>query len=87
MAAGAGDYYAALATWNKPQRDTLANEALRWYDRAFSINPYAYDVLTKTGKLYDSIGLQQLAAERFQRALQFDPRNASYHRELGYHYA
>ncbi len=82
----AGDFFAARATWNVRQRDTLAGEALKWYERASSRNPYARDVLLKTGKLYDALGQRELAAERFQTALEADPNNSAYHIEVALHY-
>jgi tetratricopeptide (TPR) repeat protein len=86
-AAGAfGDFYAARATWNAREREELCDKALRWYHRAHTLNPYAGDVLIKTGRLYDVLGKREQASERLTRALEADPNNSSYHAQLGLHY-
>ena len=81
-----GDYLSARATWNLAQRDKLLDEALTWYDRAFTHNPYAMDVQVKMGRVYDALGKRELAADRYRRAVQADPRNASYRAQLAMHH-
>ena len=81
-----GDCLAARATWNLTQRDALLNEALTWYDRALTANSYAYDLQIKMGRVYDVLGKRELAADRYHRAVQADPQNASYRTQLALHY-
>jgi hypothetical protein len=80
-----GDSLSARATWNVAQREKLLDEALTWYERAFTANPYAMDVQVKIGRVYDALGKRDLAEERYRRAIQADPENASYHVQLGLH--
>lgn len=81
-----GDCLSARATWNLAQRDKLLNEALTWYDRAFTHNPYAMDVQIRMGRVYDALGKRELAADRYRRAVQADPENASYRTQLALHH-
>jgi Tfp pilus assembly protein PilF len=81
-----GDFLSARATWDLPQRDVLLEEALTWYDRSLTANPYAYDLQIKMGRMYDALGKRELAADRYHRAIQADPQNASYHTQLALHY-
>jgi hypothetical protein len=81
-----GDFLSARATWNLSRRDALLDEALIWYERAFTANPYAMDLQIKIGRVYDALGKRELAAERYHRAVQADPRNASYHAQLALHH-
>jgi len=80
-----GDSLSARATWNVAQREKLLDEALIWYERAFTANPYAMDVQVKIACVYDALGKRELAEERYRRAVQADPQNASYHAQLGLH--
>jgi len=82
----AGDFFMARATWSPTERSQLAAEALRWYDRSLSRNPYCFDLLIKMGRLYDVLGKREQALERYLRAIESDPRNASYHTQLALHY-
>jgi tetratricopeptide (TPR) repeat protein len=81
-----GDLYAARATWNGRHPETLCDPALSWYDRALTLNPYANDILIKQGRLYDALGKREQALDFYQRALQADPNNSSYHAVLALHY-
>jgi hypothetical protein len=80
-----GDYLSARATWNVTQREKLLDEAITWYERAFTANPRAMDVQVKIGRVYDALGKRDLAEERYHRAIQADPQNASYHAQFGLH--
>ena len=80
-----GNLLSARATWNVAQREKLLDEALIWYERAFTANPYAMDVQIKIARVYDALGKRELAEERYRRAVQADPENASYHAQLGLH--
>jgi Flp pilus assembly protein TadD len=62
------------------------NEALTWYDRALTANPHDADVLVTMGRAYDVLGKRELASERYQRAIEADPQNATYHAQLALHY-
>jgi tetratricopeptide (TPR) repeat protein len=81
-----GDFFSARATWDIARRDQLMDEALTWYDRALTANPHDADVLVKMGRAYDALGKRELANERYQRAIQTDPQNASYHAQIALHY-
>jgi tetratricopeptide (TPR) repeat protein len=81
-----GDFYSARASWNARERNELCNKALRQYQRAYTLNPYAHDILIKIARLYDVLRKPDRATEQLTRALQVDPRNASYHAQLGLHY-
>ena len=61
------------------------DEALTWYERAFTANPYAMDVQIKIARVYDALGKREFAEERYCRAVQADPENASYLAQLGLH--
>jgi tetratricopeptide (TPR) repeat protein len=80
-----GDFLSARATWDVPQREKWLDEALTWYERAFTANPYATDVQVKIGRVYDALGKRELAEERYRRAVQADPKNASYRTQFGLH--
>ena len=81
-----GDLFSARATWNARQREPLGLQAIAWYRRARTLNPYAYDVLIRIGRIYDSVGQRKDALENYRQAVQNDPKNASYHVQLGLHY-
>jgi len=80
-----GDSLSARATWDVAQREKLLDEALTWYERAFTANPYAMDVQVKIARVYDALGKRELAEQCYRRALQADPENASYHAQFGLH--
>jgi tetratricopeptide (TPR) repeat protein len=84
-AAALGDLNAAHATWNIRQRESLSTEAVGWYQRALTVNPYAYDLYIRIGRLFDALGNRERALENYRAALQADPKNASYHAQLGCH--
>jgi len=86
VATAVGDSLCAQAAWNAAQREKLLDEALTWYERAFTANPYATDVQVKIGRVYDALGQREPAEERYRRALLADPQNASYHAQLGLHH-
>jgi len=85
-----GDLYVARATWNLRDREALSKEAFSWYNRVKTLNPYNYDILIKTGRLHDLLGKREPqrdpALAAYRAALAGDPRNASYHVQLGQHY-
>ncbi|MEI6083208.1 MAG: hypothetical protein WCS70_02785 [Verrucomicrobiota bacterium] len=81
-----GDLYVARATWNLHDREALSKEALIWYNRVKTLNPYHYDILIKIGRLHDLLGKSEPALVAYREALDGDPRNASYQVSLGQHY-
>ena len=81
-----GDFFLARATWDQPERVNFAQTALRWFDRAYTRNPYATEALIKMGRVQDLLGRREQALERYQRALDADPRNAAFHTQLALHY-
>ncbi len=86
VAQALGDYYAARATWDLAERSALASEALRWYDRAYTRNPYRLETLVKMGRLHDLLGRREQAAERYRRAVEADPACGAYHAQLALHH-
>ena len=46
-----GDFFLARATWDQPERVNFAQTALRWFDRAYTRNPYATEAL-KIGRAH-----------------------------------
>lgn len=84
-AAAVGDVLAVRATWITGQREIYAQRALRWYDIACTLNPYAADLLVKKARLHDLLGQQIRATDCLHQALDADPTNAGYHAELGLH--
>jgi hypothetical protein len=86
VAEALGDLYMARATWTPAQAPALFTEATRWYERAYTRNPYANDVLAKMSRALDATGNRQEAAERLERAVRADPHNASFQAQLGLHY-
>jgi hypothetical protein len=81
-----GDCFSARATWDIARRDALLNEALTWYDRTLTYNPHYTDVFVDMGRVQDELGKRELANERYQRAIQADPQNATYHAQIALHY-
>ncbi|HTS16804.1 MAG TPA: O-antigen ligase family protein [Verrucomicrobiae bacterium] len=81
-----GDLQCAQATWNSAQREKLLNDAIIWYERAVTANPYATDVQIRIGRVYDALGKRELAEERYRRAVEADPQNASYQAQLALHH-
>ena len=87
IAAAMGDLYTAQATWNRHDRDGLSVKAFEWYNRTLTLNEYAMDVRVKMGRLADGLGgRSNEALADYQRAIDADPHNASYHVFLGQHY-
>jgi hypothetical protein len=81
-----GDFFSARATWNIARRELLLNESLTWYERALTTNPHDTDVFVKMGCAHDALGKRELASERYHRAIEADPQNATYHARLALHY-
>ncbi len=86
MAQSLGDYYAARATWDLQERSALASEALRWYDRAYTRNPYRAETLLRMGRLHDLLGRREQAAERYRRALEADPKCGAFQTQFALHH-
>jgi hypothetical protein len=80
-----GDLYSARATWNPSERAAFFREALTWYDRLLTVNPYANDAFVKMARLHDLLGNREKAAAHYLRALDADPKNASYHAAYALH--
>ena len=87
VAEALGDLNLARATWNRPEREALSAKAIEWYNRALTLNQYAYDVRAKIARLNDALeGNSAQALADYRLALDVDPHNASYHVLLGQHY-
>ena len=82
-----GDLHAGRATWNLRGREASSLKALEWYNRALTLNQYAYDVRVKIGRLNDALGNKPAeAVAAYRQALSADGRNASYHVLFGQYY-
>jgi Tfp pilus assembly protein PilF len=80
------DLFAARSTWNATQRTLLCAEAIRWYDRSLTHNPFNFDAVIKKARIYDVAGNKDKALEYFQQAVAARPRRAAYQTELGLHH-
>lgn len=64
----------------------LANEAIRWFDRALQLNPYdAYSAL-RTGMCLDWIGRKDESGPFYSRAEELDPNGYYTAAHVGWHY-
>jgi len=86
IAEALADLNAVRATWNIAQREQFSIEAVRWYDRTLTLNPYDADAFVKKGRILELLGRHEKAAECFQQAVHLRPRRAAYHAELARHY-
>jgi tetratricopeptide (TPR) repeat protein len=76
--AALGDLFAVQATWNAAERADLATQALRWYERSLTLNPYHTDVLVQKARMYQLLGQSDEATTCLNQALMAEPRNPSY---------
>jgi hypothetical protein len=53
----------------------LAEEALKWFDRAIALNPYGTYAYMRSGMTLDWLGRHDEAAARFEKAVELDPNN------------
>ena len=87
VAEALGDLNLARATWNRSDRTALSAKAIEWYNRALTLNQYAYDVRAKIARLNDALEAHSpQALADYRLVLDGDLRNASYHVLLGQHY-
>lgn len=86
VAEALGDLYAARATWNRRERESLSAKAFEWYNRAVTLNQYAVDVRAKIGRLNEALSRATEALAAYRLALDADRHNASYHVLLGRYY-
>lgn len=85
VATALGDLYTARATWDAAQRAALCRQAREWYQSGLGINPHAHDLEIRIARLFDALGQQRQAADRYEHALRADPFNAVFHVQLGLH--
>jgi len=50
------------------------------------LNAYAAGIQIRRARIYDTLDMREKAADAYNRALQADPHNASYHIALGLHH-
>jgi len=62
-------------------------EAIRWYERARTLNPRNPDVLTDLGTAYRNAGEPARALAQYRRALELEPGHVEAHYNMGIVYA
>lgn len=55
--------------------DGKAEEAFKYYQRAYDFNPKNAEVISRLGNYYGSVGNHQKAVEYFEKALKIEPNN------------
>lgn len=70
-----GEFY-RLESWEGGENwEPLAEEALKWFDRAIALNPYDTYACMRGGMTLDWLGRHDEAVQRFERAVALDPNN------------
>jgi O-antigen ligase len=77
-----------VTAWDRPANyHELATEAMEWFDRAGTLNPFdAYPHL-RHGMCLDLLNSQRLATRHFLRALELDPNGGFTLAHVAWHYA
>ncbi|MBI5799464.1 MAG: O-antigen ligase family protein [Verrucomicrobia bacterium] len=77
-----------VTAWERPDNHReLAEEAMEWFDRAATLNPYDSYPRLRYGMCLDLLGDRQLATRHFLRALELDPNGGFTLTHVGWHYA
>lgn len=82
-----GEVFRADA-WDLPvgQQQPAAEEAMRWFERAWELNPYDGYAHVRYGMCLDLLGDRARATRHFFRALELDPVGAFTLGHIGWHY-
>ncbi len=76
-----------VEAWERPPGyDEMAREAMGWFERAWTLNPYDGYARLRYGMCLDLLGERQQATRYFQRALELDPNGAFTLTHVGWHY-
>ena len=77
-----------VTVWERPDNyREMAAEAMSWFDRAATLNPYDGYPRLRYGMCLDLLGDQRLATRHFLRALELDPNGGFTLAYVGWHYA
>ncbi len=77
-----------VTAWEHPENyRELAAEAMEWFDRAATLNPYDSYPRLRHGMCLDLLGEHPLATRHFLRALELDPNGGFTLAYVGWHYA
>ena len=76
-----------VEAWDRPPGyDETAREAMAWFERAWTLNPYDGYARLRYGMCLDLLGERQQATRYFLRALELDPNGAFTLTHVGWHY-
>lgn len=77
-----------VTAWERPDNfRELAEEAMGWFDRAATLNPYDSYARLRYGMCLDLLGDHALATRHFLRALELDPNGGFTLAHVAWHYA
>ncbi|MEN9574789.1 MAG: hypothetical protein RL514_2644 [Verrucomicrobiota bacterium] len=77
-----------VIAWERPANyRELAAEAMGWFDRAATLNPYDAFARLRYGMCLDLLDAHPLATRHFLRALELDPNGGFTLAHVGWHYA
>ncbi len=77
-----------VTAWDRPANYAeLATEAMEWFDRAGTLNPYDAYPRLRHGMCLDLLGNRPLATRHFLRALELDPNGGFTLAHVAWHYA
>ena len=77
------DYYAPYASMGISYYNTSNLEAIKWFDKALSLNPEADDVYSLRGYALNILGKTEEAEKSLRKAIELREDNADYHQNLG----
>jgi O-antigen ligase len=81
-----GEDFRLLSWQNKDDYETQAAEAMKWFQRAVDLNPYADGSILRYGMCLDQIGKHDEAFAYFDKANRIDPNSYFNNAYMGWHY-
>jgi O-antigen ligase len=81
-----GESLRRLSWERKPGFETLATEAIVWFERGMKLNPRDTNNLLRKGMCLDLMGRHDEAAQYYTEALKIDPNNYFLQANMGWHY-